>query len=336
MRLDGEAERGVERIDRPVPLCCRHDPLVAYVGLDGRLGGELAGRGPRMDEQGVSVVSLVGRRPLPGAPVGDDAEGLDPEQVAEPPAQRAGGSPHQQLERPVCRLEVVAVVLEMLQGVEDTSQSGRVELEAQLGSLQLQRRAPRQFAHDDPGPVAHDVGRHMLVGVRPTDERARVQTCLVRERGRPHIGPLRIEGQVDDLGDVVGHRCQALEPVGRDRRYPHLQAEIRDDRRKVRVPRAFAVAVDAPLDMARTLAHGLEGVGHRAATVVVEVAADLGCRVRPHVGHDPADLVRQRAAVGVAEHEHLGACLLGRGQDAEGEFRVPAVAVEECSASKKT
>ncbi len=76
-----------------------------------------------MDQQGNAVVSLVGNDPVPGAPVGDDAERLDPEQVAEPPTERTGRRPHQQLERPVGRLEVVAVVLEVLQGVEDSSQS---------------------------------------------------------------------------------------------------------------------------------------------------------------------------------------------------------------------
>jgi len=37
----------------------------------------------------------------------------------------------------------------------------------------------------------------------------------------------------------------------------------------------------------------------------------------------------QRAAIGVAEHEHLGAGLFGRLEDPQGEARVTAVAVEE-------
>ena len=50
---------------------------------------------------------------------------------------------------------------------------------------------------------------------------------------------------------------------------------------------------------------------------------------RPHVGHGLAHVVGQRAAVGVAEHERLGARLLGRGQDGQREVGVAPVAVEE-------
>ena len=50
---------------------------------------------------------------------------------------------------------------------------------------------------------------------------------------------------------------------------------------------------------------------------------------RTHVGHGLPDVVGQRAAVGVAEHERLGAGLLGRGQDGQREVRVAPVAVEE-------
>ncbi len=74
-----------------------------------------------MDQKRTAVVGeLVDR--VPGAPVGDDTKRLDPEQVSEPPTKRSGSSPHQELERPVGRLEVIAVVLEVLQGVEDSSQ----------------------------------------------------------------------------------------------------------------------------------------------------------------------------------------------------------------------
>ena len=50
VRLDRLAERGVERVDRPVALGGRDDPLVADVDLDGRLGRELARGRPRVDE----------------------------------------------------------------------------------------------------------------------------------------------------------------------------------------------------------------------------------------------------------------------------------------------
>ena len=61
---------------------------------------------------------------------------------------------------------MVAGVLEVLQGVEHAAERRRVELQAELGSLQLQRRAPGELAHDHPRPVADEIGRDVLVGVR--------------------------------------------------------------------------------------------------------------------------------------------------------------------------
>ena len=51
-----------ESIDRPVPLGCRHNPLVP-MAFTGRLGGELARRGPRVHEKGATVVSVVADDP---------------------------------------------------------------------------------------------------------------------------------------------------------------------------------------------------------------------------------------------------------------------------------
>ena len=55
--------------------------------------------------------------------------------------------------------------------------------------------------------VADEVGRHVLVGVRAAGDRARVQPRLVGEGGRADVGPLRVEGEVDELGDVTRHRA---------------------------------------------------------------------------------------------------------------------------------
>ena len=118
-----------------------------------------------MDESRTGLGVAVGRDGIPGTPICDDPERLDPEKVPETPTQGTGRSPHQQLQGPVGGLEVVAVVLEVLEGVEDPSQRRRVVLEAELGRLQLERRSPRQLAHDNTGPIADDVGRDVLVGV---------------------------------------------------------------------------------------------------------------------------------------------------------------------------
>ena len=51
VRLDGEAEGGVEGVDGPVAFGGGDDTLVADVDLDRRFGRELAGRRPRVDER---------------------------------------------------------------------------------------------------------------------------------------------------------------------------------------------------------------------------------------------------------------------------------------------
>ena len=49
----------------------------------------------------------------------------------------------------------------------------------------------------------------------------------------------------------------------------------------------------------------------------------------PHVRHRLPDVVGQGAAVRVAQHQRLGPCFLGRGEDGQGEVRIAPVAVEE-------
>jgi hypothetical protein len=60
------------------------------------------------------------------------------------------------------------------------------------------------------------------------------------------------------------------------------------------------------------------------------VYADVGAGHMPnHVGDDLLDLVGKRAAVGVAQHDPAGACLVGVLGDAQGVLAIGLVAVEE-------
>ena len=90
---DRPAQRRVDRVDRAVALGGEHVTFLTDPHLDGRLGVELAG------------ADLVG----------DDAHRLDLEEVLLP----TGRTAHQQLERRVGGLEVVALVLEPLEFVDD-------------------------------------------------------------------------------------------------------------------------------------------------------------------------------------------------------------------------
>ena len=78
-----------------------------------------------------------------------------------------------------------------------------IGFQAQLVGLELERAPTGHLADDEPGPVAHELGVDVLVGVGPAGDGARVQPGLVRERRHPCVGLLRRGGEVDQLGDVV-------------------------------------------------------------------------------------------------------------------------------------
>ena len=252
------AERRVERVDRAVALGGGHDagacisPGLGDVHLDGGLGGDVTGR-----RVGCEVV-------------GDHAERLD----LEPRLRPAPGPAHEQLERRVGDLEVVAVVLHALQRVDELVELRAVERQPELGGLELERALARELRDHEPGAVADGIGGDVLVGVGALRDRTRVQARLVRERRRADIGRLRVERHVHELGDVVRDRREPLEPVGGDRLDPHLQREVRDDRGEVAVADALAVAVDGALHLDRAAPHTGERVRHAGAGVVVQVHRD--------------------------------------------------------------
>ena len=154
---------------------------------------------------------------------------------------------------------------------------------------------PGQLRHHEAGPVADGVRRDVLVRVGPLGDGADVQPGLVRERRRAHVGRLRVERHVHQLGHVVRDRREPLQPVDGDGLDPHLQGEVRDDRREVAVAGALAVAVDRALHLDRAAADAGERVGDSSAGVVVEVDgdADVAAEVRDHLADHVLDLVGQ-------------------------------------------
>ena len=139
-------------------------------------------------------------------------------------------------------------------------------------------------------------------------DRRGMQARLMGERVGADIG-----------GMTVGNAVQALVQRPRDRRetgkavvvdaglVAHLQGQRRDQAHQVGIAAALAQAVQRALDLACAGLHGGQRVGDRVLGVVVGMDAEaLGRHDRRHPLDDPCDLVRQAAAIGVAQHDPAG------------------------------
>ena len=142
---------------------------------------------------------------------------------------------------------------------------------------------------------------------------------------------LRVDGPVQGLGHVVTHGRQPLDPTLGQTPYPIFSCRfgMTVDRLvlPVRSPRPLSVPCTCP-------SSGLDRsdrVGDRTPGVVVAVDADdrIVADVRLHVGDDLSDLVRQRAAVRVAQDEVRRAVDDGRLDRPQRELGVLAIAIEE-------
>ena len=101
-------------------------------------------------------------------------------------------------------------------------------------------------------------------------------------------------------------------PISKRSANSRLQLQRRDDRDEIGVAAALAEAVERALDLARAGAHGGERIGHRLLGVVMGMDADMiAGDLLDHLADDRLDLVRQRAAIGVAQHHPARAGVIG-------------------------
>ena len=82
------------------------------------------------------------------------------------------------------------------------------------------------------------------------------------EGRRPDIGKVWVEREVHDFSNVVGNRRETIETVLWDRLDSHLEGQIRDHGTEIRVPRSFAVAIDATLYLVYPRLDRGQGVAH--------------------------------------------------------------------------
>ena len=247
---DGLAQRRVEGVDRAVALGGADDALAADVDLDGRL------------HVGLAALALLD----------DHAEALEGEQRL----VRRQLVAQQQVERGVGRLVVVAAVLALLEPLEHDGDALVValELQADVAGAAQHRALARELRDEDALLAAHDGGVDVLEGLRRLLHGGHVQPALVGEGRLAHVGLVRADGGVADVGHEVRRLVQARELLVADHRPTHLELERRDDADQVGVAAALAVAVHGALHLQGAGVDGDEAVGHGAVAVVVHVHAD--------------------------------------------------------------
>jgi hypothetical protein len=90
-----------------------------------------------------------------------------------------------------------------------------------------------------------------------------------------------------------------------------LELQVGEDREQVRVAAALPEPVGRALHVGGADLDAEQRVRDRAAAVVVEVQPDLARQLSDQPADDLGDVPRHRAAVGVAQHDALGAGLGG-------------------------
>ena len=161
------------------------------------------------------------------------------------------GLADQQLEGAFGGFEFVALMLQLLDALEQLAARFGVQAFGQAVLLELVEHvaAPGEIAQQDALAVADGLRLHVLVGGRILQHRADVHAAFVREGAVADVRLIVAHRQIGQFGDVARDRGQVLQIVAADGGVAQLQFEIGDDRNQVRVAAAFAVAVDAALDV---------------------------------------------------------------------------------------
>ena len=171
----------------------------------------------------------------------------------------------------------------------------------------------------------------MLVGPGILLHGRNVQPTLVAERPLPDIGLAAVRAAVQQF---VQHMRYGSQPFELRRRNPGLvaclQGQGRNHRNQVGIAATLTQPVDRTLDLPDPRLDRGQGIGNRVFGIVMGVDAEMRAGDMPRdLGYDAIDLVRQGAAVGIAQHDPARAGVVGGLQAVQGEFRVGLVAVEE-------
>ena len=178
--------------------------------------------------------------------------------------------------------------------------------------------------------IADQFGLDVLVGGGVFQHGADVHAALVGEGALADEGLVVAQRQIGEFGDEAADAGQAGKLLGADGGVAELQFQVGDDAGKVGVAAALAVAVHAALHVGGAGLDRGQGIGRRRRSpVVVGVDADDAIEAAPHLADDLDQAAGQRAAVGIAQAEHVGAGVAGGFQRPQGVGRIGRVAVEE-------
>ena len=189
-------QRVVERVDRAVALADRHHALAVDAHLDGRLrhGDQLA------------------QRVVP--PLDQHAERIHLEELR----HVAEHAPGQQLERGFGRLIGIAHRLVLLHHLEQARDARIVLRRDDADALQLGEDvgAATLVGDQQPAPVAHRLGRDMLVGARVLLHGRDMDAAFMGEGRFPDIGRVPVGRAVQHLVENARGMGQRAELVRRD------------------------------------------------------------------------------------------------------------------------
>ena len=183
--------------------------------------------------------------------------------------------------------------------------------------------------------VADALGRNVLVSLRLLDDGRGVNAGLGGERALAHIRGVTIRRPVEELVEPMRDACDAAKRIVADVDLEffgifRLELQRRDNRDEIGVSAALAQAVECPLNLARAGTDRGETVSDRLLGIVMGVNADPISRYHlADLADDALDFVRQRPAIGVAQHHPVGAFVVSGFGTSERIAGICLVAVEK-------
>ena len=114
----------------------------------------------------------------------------------------------------------------------------------------------------------------MLVCIFGSLDGRHMQASFVSKCRRAHVWSLWVQWTIQNLSDVVTHRCEARKISLRQTVESHLQFQVRNHGGEVGVAGALTQSIQCSLNMANSRQHGSHGVSNRTTGVVVAVNSE--------------------------------------------------------------